>query len=258
VLLNTNKTGEIMENLKTAEKNLILSIPAVNLGEFRFKFRKSNLDFGNSFPTRTEKFNENIYLEWLIGYDATVTDVKNGKKQTGFKKKKFTGSNGKEKYLSELSEIVLETGKIGLLKKKDIEDLEKEITAYKEFMERDITVTKGKKISMNGINFSEAVVALPTFIMEETSDSTQIETSMEKQQYAAGVQPMIYFCIPLKCFSNYKSILGRSSIKNDVLEYVIDTKSVNNFKFLMRIFGMASKKHRHDILEIIKIIKGEL
>ena len=53
--------------------------------------------------------------------------------------------------------------------------------------------------------------------MIETVDGTQIEIHIKQQQNASGTQPMVYFCIPISSFNDYKKILGRSSTKADVL-----------------------------------------
>ncbi len=45
--------------------------------------------------------------------------------------------------------------------------------------------------------FEETSIKLTTLFMIETTDNTQIEVSIQKQQYASGVQPMVYFSIPI-------------------------------------------------------------
>ncbi len=90
--------------------------------------------------------------------------------------------------------------------------------------------------------------------MIETSDETQIEVSIQKQQYATGVQPMVYFCIPLKSFKNYKDILGKSSVSGDNLIYVLNKSNVSNLICMMKVFGMASKRHNHDVVQILEIL----
>ncbi len=89
------------------ENNILLTISATNAGKFRFKKRKNRLDFGETFSTREHPFDEQTYLEWQIGYDVPIKDVEKGKKGTKLTSKHFVGSNGKEKYPYELSEIFL-------------------------------------------------------------------------------------------------------------------------------------------------------
>lgn len=66
-----------MENkIKVDKENILIIIRAVNSGKFRFKKRKNNLDFGETFSTRRVSFDEETYLEWQIGYDVLKNDIK--------------------------------------------------------------------------------------------------------------------------------------------------------------------------------------
>jgi hypothetical protein len=242
-------------NYSVKNKEIVIEIDASNDGKFRFKTRDSNLQFGEIFSTRKNNFNENAYLEWQIGYDAVVSDVKNGNKETRLKNQTFIGANGKEKYLYELSELVYEGMKNNLISVKSICDLLEEIEEYEDFIDRKkIETEHSSKLKINNIFFEEASIKLPTLFMIEAIDGTQIEVSIQKQQYASGVQPMVYFCIPLKSFNNHKDIMGRPSISGDSLVYVINKENVSILFDMLKIFAMCSKRHNHDIIEIIKIL----
>ena len=237
------------------EKNIWLVIPATNSGKFRFKKRKNRLDFGETFSTRECCFDEYTYLEWQIGYDVPVKDVEDGEKNTKLNKKSFTGSNGKIKYPYELSEIFYTAIELNLISKEEVTCLLGEIQKYTQFIdEKSISVEHHSKLSINGVNFEETSIKLPTLFMVETLDETQIEVSIQKQQYASGVQPMVYFCIPLKSFTNSSDLLGKSSVSGDKLRYVISQSNVQNLLNLMKVFGMASKRHNHDIIQIIRTL----
>ena len=237
------------------EKNVLLIIPATNSGKYRFKKRKDRLDFGEIFSTREYCFDEQVYLEWQIGYDVPVKDVEEGKEKTKLNKKHFIGSNGKRKYPYELSEIFFTAIELYLITKEEIKRLLGEISAYQSFIdEKVISVEHHSKITINGVSFEETSIKLPTFFMVETLDETQIEVSIQKQQYASGVQPMVYFCIPLKSFKDSSGLLGRSSVSGDKLTYVISKSNVLNIINLIKVFGMASKRHNHDIVQIIQTL----
>lgn len=242
-------------NYSIKESNILISIPVKNYRQFRFKKRKNRLDFGETFSTRKVPFDEQTYLEWQIGYAVPINDVKKGKKQTKLTSKYFVGSNGKEKYPYELSEIFFKAMELKLITKKQVENLLNEIKRYKSFIdEKAITIERHSRLSINGINFEETSIKLPTLFMIEPLDGTQIEVSIEKQQYATGVQPMVYFCIPLKAFKNSSDILGKSSVSGDKLIYVINKTNVQNLIFMMKVFGMASKRHNHDVVKILEIL----
>lgn len=240
---------------KTGKDKIIISIPAKSKGRFRFKKRSNNLEFGESFAARSENFTEDVYLEWQISYDTTVSDVKNGKKKTNLTDNTFIGDNGKEKYLYELSELLYEAVKLEIISINDIENLLEEVTDYEEFIDdKKIKVDKLSEIVFNGITFKETAIRLPTLFMIETEDQTQVEISIQKQQYAAGVQPMLYFTIPLTTFSNYEYLIGKSSKKGDMLNYIIDCQNANVLFDILKIFAMCSERHNFDIIEIIKIL----
>lgn len=240
---------------KIKDNNIFVTISATNAGKFRFKKRTNRLDFGETFSTRKLLFDKQTYLEWQIGYDVPVNDVKKGKKTTKLKSRHFVGSNRKVKYPYELSELFFIAMKLDFINKKDVEELKNEISEYKSFIdEKAITIERHSKLTLNGINFEETSIKFPTLFMIETLDNTQIEISIEKQQYATGIQPMIYFCIPLDTFRNSSEIFGKSSVSGDKLEYVITKNNVKNLILLMEVFGMASKRHNHDIVKILEIL----
>ena len=107
-------------NYEIKENKIILSIRATNDGKFRFKTRTNNLNFGNTFSTKGNNFSKDVYLEWQIGYDAIVKDVQAGKKETKLTNLTFVGANKKIKYPYELSELVFDSIKIGLISKEKI------------------------------------------------------------------------------------------------------------------------------------------
>jgi len=237
------------------ENNILLTIPATNAGKFRFKKRKNRLDFGKTFSTRKGPFDDQTYLEWQISYDVPIKDVEEGKKGTKLTSKHFIGSNGKTKYPYELSEIFYKTMESEFISIEEVKNILKEICGYKSFIdEKAITVEHHSRLTLNGINFEETSIKLPTLFMIETLDDTQIEVSIQKQQYASGVQPMVYFCIPLKAFKNSSEIHGKSSVSGDKLVYVINKSNVLNIACMMKVFGMASKRHNHDVVEILKVL----
>ncbi len=237
------------------EKNIWVVIPASNSGKFRFKKRKNRLDFGEIFSTREYIFDDQTYLEWQISYDVPMNDVEKGTKETKLTKKHFVGANGKKKYPYELSEIFYKAMVLEFISKKDVQNLLKEIAGYKSFIdEKAITVEHHAKLTINGMNFEETSIKLPTLFMVETLDGTQIEVSIEKQQYASGVQPMVYFCIPLKAFKNSSDLHGKSSTAGDKLVYVISPNNVLNLVYMMKVFGMASKRHNHDVVKILETL----
>ena len=238
----------------SSERNrLIVHLPSGNKGKFRLKARNNPFEYGVSFAGRKFAFSPSVYLEWQIGYDTTVKDEKSGKKKTSLRKISFIGANGKTKHPYELSELISESLNLSLLNKSDIES----VLSWTEqtnrfFSERKISAERADDTIIEGFNFAETRVYHPTLIFNDTPDGTQIQISLEKQQYASGVQPMVYLCIPLSSFSNGGSFLDRPSVPSETLDYKIDRINVVNLLTLCKIFGMCSPAHKHDITEILK------
>lgn len=240
---------------KVENREIHISIPVSNSGKFRFKTRKDILSFGKSFATRSNIFSKDVYLEWQIGYDATEKDLREKKKQTNLNKLTFTGYNKKQKYPYELSELIYEAIKIGLILIDSLKKLGDELENYKEFLsDKEIEVSHKGTFTINGISFKETVIQLPTFFIGEFKDRIQIEVSIQKQQYATGVQPMLYFSIPISSFVNSSKFYGKSSKVGDRLVYVIDKNNVEVLLLMFKVFGMASPAHNHDVREILKVL----
>lgn len=243
------------QSYSCVNNSIELTFSAANDGKFRFKTRDSETSFGQTFATRQKPFNEKVYLEWQIGYDAMIEDVKSGKKFSKLTNTTFIGSNGREKYLYELSEILYESIKCGLLSVKDLDKLNAEILSYNTFFDgKEIVVETSSSVLLNGIPFKETAIKLPTLFMPQT-DGTVIETSIQKQQYASGVQPMIYFNIPFKSFVNWKELDGKKSVKGNNLKYAIKKENAEVILNMFRVFGMASSRHKFDVEQILKTIK---
>lgn len=231
-------------------------INAVNDGRFRFKKRSGNFQFGSSFAATTTEFSGQVYLEWQIGYDVTIIDVTNEKKNTSLTGLTFTGANGEKKHPYELSELLFEAVRIGLVRKEDVVSLSEEAAVFTEFLDRvPISVGELRPVSLNGLDFKETTTALPTYFLP-LDGGVQIEVSVQKQQYAAGIQPMLYLCVPISAFANGREFLGLKTVSADRLDYVIDVSNADVLLGVFRVFAMCSAAHNHDVHEILKAIVG--
>ena len=233
---------------------ICIEVPAKNSGRFRFKTSESGKAFDRVFK-REQEFAPNVYLEWMISYD-TVEGHENSNKKSNLTEKSFLNYKGEKKYPFELSERIFEAMSKGLIDKKTMDSCEKSIKSYKEFIEdREGELDKSSlKSRLNGIEFKKHVLKLNIF-RYDMDDGTFVNVAIEKQQYAYGFQPMIYFCIPIKSFYGGDRLLGHRSRTGDVLSYHITKKNVSILLQIAKIFGMASSRHQYDILEIIKLLK---
>lgn len=240
--------------IQQGEGNLIIKLPSANAGKYRLKTRKENIAFGAGFSGRGGLFDDNVYLEWQIGYDAEVKAVAKGEKATALTSKTFIGANEREKYVYELSEILYFASMAGFISLNTIRQLSEEIGNFVDFIDtKQISVEQHTDIQLNGLHFAETSITLPTLYMPQ-HDGTQIEASIQKQERAFGFQPMIYLCIPLPAFANAHDFRGRSSVKGEFLEYRISAENISTILNLFRVFGMASARHKLDTERILAVI----
>ena len=167
----------------------------------------------------------------------------------------FKGANGKEKYPYELSEFLYCLIKNKALDIKYFKNFQFEIKGYRQFLLSKSEVKQKSKIRMNGLFLDSAITKLPTFYYLN-KDKTFSEIVIQKQQYAAGFQAMVYFCIPTQSFSNSQEILGwTSKEKNIKLKYIIDEGKTEIILNLFKILAMASENHRQDAVRILKVLE---
>lgn len=244
-----------MEDIKYILRNdeIELHLPNKNQGKFRWKQRKDNSFFGMSFPTATERFTNDAYLEWQIGYDM---ETNHKTKKTILNHLEFMGSNKKKKNPYELSEILYLMLDMSLVSKKTINDLYIEITERNFFLDEEhkIKVKDPKTVKLSDFLFHRQDIVLPTFSNYKDEKGLSIEISIQKQQYGTGVQPMVYFTIPLPCFDNYQEMLGKTSKEFSNAIFIVNKNNSDVFLNMFRFFGICSFKHKMDVLSILSLL----
>lgn len=242
---------------KFYNKQLIIEVPNKNKGKFRFKEKTIKKSFGFSFPTLKQKFNKNVYLEWQISYDTPVSSsiTKTILGETIFQ---FRGANGIEKCPYELSEFLYVLVKNKLLEFKDIGQLKKEIENYDEFLNKTPKIKQQSTVQINKLSFHSAITELVTYYYTN-KDKTYIEIVTQKQQYASGFQAMVYFCIPITCFSNGSDVIKYTSKEKFInLVYCIDRDNSENIINLFKILAMAGQNHKRDVISILQALERGL
>lgn len=241
-----------MEDIKHILKtnSVELSLPTKNKGKFRWKNRSDNSKYGEGFATTTIPFTDDSYIEWQIGYDA---EVDHEKKTTILSNIEFIGANGKRKNPYELSEILYLIKQVGLIDNNSLKEIYKRMKdgdfSFDEFYQIETSVKE--TVNIADFIFHRQDIILPTFSDYDNDKGLSIEISIQKQQYASGVQPMVYFIIPIYCFENHRELIGKTS--REVNEAVWNINS-NNYNFIIKLFeyfGICSWKHKHDVLAII-------
>lgn len=240
--------------ISQSSSGFILEIPLITHGKFRCKNRNGINSYGVSFGSRTKPMGENSYLEWQIGYDANIS---NQQKESILNRKElyFIGANGKTKYPYELSEILYYLCKNNLIVENELLNLI-DIVKSSNFYIIDvykINISKEDNITLNKTNFMSSSIKLPTF-MYETPNNILIEIVIEKQQYASGVQPMLYLDIPVTTFLNRNEIIGYTSSKTNFGKLELNADIKKTIISAFKCFGMLTSSHKNDVLKILNKI----
>lgn len=237
------------------ENSVELYLPTKNKGKFRWKNRIDNSKYGEGFATRQIPFVEESYIEWQIGYDSVVNDPK---KTTILTDLEFVGANGRTKNPYELSEIIFLMKQSGLVSDEDLRQLREEIRHRNFSFDEQYTIETNERelVRIADFDFHRQDITLPTFSDYETDRGLSIEISIQKQQYATGIQPMVYFVIPVSCFDNYRDMLGSTSQEVDEAKWTINQENMHFILNLFKYFGICSSNHKHDVLSILEILIG--
>ncbi|GHV19262.1 restriction endonuclease [Planctomycetales bacterium] len=226
-------------------------------GKVRVKQRKLLYEYGLPVATRSTNFALNHYIEWQIGYDAVVADA-NKLAQTSLPDCTFIGANGKKKALFELSEYVFHCAKNGLLHQADIVNLRDfiEAIAEKNLLDNTLEITRShpKPVEINRVVFEKSTVQYPLLVHKFGDFDIVAEIIAREKQYAVGIMPMLYLCFPLTKLVADTPLIGRPAKQNEVAKLLVDAANAPVFLEIFRLFGMLSAAHRHDILEILKVI----
>ena len=189
------------------------------------------------------------YLEWQIGYDTPNANDVSVVPRIKFNRK------GETKYGHELSKILFEAVRLGLVSTNELTDelalLKKNSTGTFE-ESRSVEVEVSTNRTSDG--FQSAVQKVPQFTKTTPHGSVQIQ--LKPKQRAVGYQAMIYVCLPM---SEVLAMDGtpRKPAKAKSKETVLYEFNAANAAFLLDIvhaFGMASQQHNEDIRIILQKI----
>ena len=214
-------------------------------GKVRVK-EKTTDGFGLPVAPSKVALGEKHYLEWQIGYDIPNTNSPSVVPQI-----KFT-RNGETKYGHELSKIIFESVRLGIL---STNDLIREVEALKkikpsEFEEsQPVQVETSTNAAANG--FQSTIERLPQFTKTTPHGSVQVQ--LKQKQRAVGYQAMVYVCLPMDKVLDMSSNL-RKSVPAKSKETVYYDFKRDNAAFILDIihaFGIASQQHNEDIQKIL-------
>jgi hypothetical protein len=214
-------------------------------GKVRVK-EKSSDGFGLPIAPSKTVLGEKHYLEWQIGYDIPNTNSPSVVPEI-----KFT-RNGETKYGHELSKIIFEAVRIGIL---STNDLVREIEALKkiqptEFEENQaVQVEVSTNAAANG--FQSAVERLPQFTKTTPHGSVQIQ--LKQKQRAVGYQAMVYVCLPMNQVLDMTGKLRKPgpAKSKETVYYNFNRENAAFILDIIHAFGIASQQHNEDIRQIL-------
>jgi len=234
------------------EKEKIIKYPlalTAVASKIRIKERLTFSDYGLPIaPTKT-LINQKHYIEWQIGYDEVV-----GKEDFH-----FYGANTKPKKLYELSFIIQKFYKWDIISGQDLMNLKDFLKNNTDIIEDklEISRTMFKEYEFANLNFLKSFVSYPLLVYKLNHNSFLSEIIIKEKQRAVGIQAMLYFCFPLSLLENEKeekNFLNRY-IKSKEKGYLkIDSTNIDIFLQMLKIFGILSKNHKHDVIEILDFI----
>jgi hypothetical protein len=201
-------------------------------------------------PSKTS-LGEKHYVEWQIGYDTPNPNGPGVVPEIKFIR------NGETKYGHELSKIIFEAVRIGLL---STNDLARELEALKKIQPAGFEENQPVQIETetNGAagGFQRAVQRVPQFT--RTTPHGWVQIQLKQKQRAVGYQAMVYVCLPINQVLDMTGNLRKSGpAKPKETVYYYFTR--DNATFLLDIihaFGLASQQHNEDISRILgKILK---
>ncbi|MDD5140253.1 MAG: R.Pab1 family restriction endonuclease [Verrucomicrobiales bacterium] len=214
-------------------------------GKVRVKENSPN-GFGLAIAPSKTSLGKKHYLEWQIGYDIPNTNSPSVVSEIRFTR------NGETKYGHELSKIIFEAVRLGLL---STNDLAREIEALKKIPAAEFEESQPIQIEAetNGAagGFQRAIQRLPQFT--KTTPHGWVQIQLKQKQHAVGYQAMVYVCLPMNEVltmdgSPRKTVPARSK------ETVYYDFNRDNAAFLLDIihaFGLASQQHNEDARNIL-------
>ena len=242
-----------------AEYKLVLVLPTNNAvlvrlpltdvtGKVRVK-EKTPDGFGIPIAPSKTALGKKHYLEWQIGYDSPTTNSPSSVPQIRFTRK------GETKYGHELSKILLDALRLGIL---STNDLQREIAtlpklAEKSFEEREIIEMEAAQ-KPDEAGFARSVQRVPQFI--KITDHGSVQIQLKQKQRAVGYQAMIYVCLPMDQVLNTagEPRANAAAKSKETVFYRFDRENAAFLLDIERAFAMASKQHNEDIGNILRKI----
>ena len=249
--------------MDTEKKLIKVSLPiTAPSGKIRVKKREILNEHGVPGRTRQDPMTQKCYVEWQIGYDVPINDSAKVE-HTTLTSKTFTGSNGKTKYLYELSEYIKYFYDWGIISKDEllsIKDILENLPMDAHFDRHPDMAIRRRHFQTREINeleFLYTVVESPLVVHKFDQYEVITEIEIKEQQHAVGTQPMLYLCFPITELDEGADLLGRVARQKEEATFTFDQSKKVLLLEMLKIFGMLTSRHNTDVVSIIDLILGE-
>jgi len=81
----------------------------------------------------------------------------------------------------------------------------------------------------------------------EIENEAIVEIEVRHRQKAVGFQAMVFLVVPVR-LCEPSDLVGRRAMRNELAEW---SPSVRVLKALVRAFGVASRRHRYDMVRLL-------
>ena len=235
--------------IEASTNAVLVRLPLTDVtGKVRVKERAAD-GFGLPVAPLKTLLGKEHYLEWQIGYDSPNTNSPSAVPEISFTRK------GETKYGHELSKILLEAVRVGILSTNDIA---RELAILprltdKSFEDHETIQIEAAK-NMDDTGFARAVQRVPQFMKSTEYGFVQIQ--LKQKQRAVGYQAMIYACLPMNLVLNTAAEPRKFSAaqSKETVYYRFDRTNADFLLDIVHAFGMASHQHNEDIQHILEKI----
>lgn len=251
-----------MPQILIKDKEHLIEIPillTVVSGKIRIKNRSILNEYGTPVAAKRDGFTLSNYVEWQIGYDVVKKEAEK-LAESSLPHTEFLGANGKVKALYELSEYIWYFYKWGVISRKELED----VISYLDFIKKDDFIDNNSELQIdrshpiakriNNFNFEYTQVKYPLLIYKFNGYEIITEIKITEKQYAIGTQPMLYLCFPVTELKTENNLIGRTATVKEIAYFEISEKNIKVFLEMLKMFGILSRNHKHDILQIINTV----
>lgn len=222
-------------------------------GKFRVKRRSGPYEYGEPFSSRQSLFTLDNYVEWQISYDTErQIEAPSNCAPVAYDR------GGKKKFLAELSFYLYKFYMWGIIRRDDLIDLGKCLRSVKpeqlvaNHEHCHITRTRPHAVNINDIPFSMMTLKYPQLVYDFDESKIIAEITIREKQRAIGIQPMLYFCIPISELKVDIPLIGRTAERNEVAHFEFSEMNYRVVFEMVKVFGILSISHQEDILSIIR------